>query len=77
MPNWIKRPETLRDALGHYEGRTIGEVRCDCGETVRITHDGVECGKCAQPFNLFGQMLRRDHRLVTAYGEAADYLDEG
>ena len=37
---------------------------CDCGEQVRRYRGSgdVDCGDCGQPYNAFGQRLRRDWR---------------
>lgn len=49
----------VRDA----EGKVVS-TRCKCGAKVDLTdlggHD-TECPKCGQPYNSFGQALKRDH----------------
>jgi hypothetical protein len=50
-----------------------GVLKCACGREVVIDCDGVECEGCGQPYNLFGQRLRKNWE----YGEAGDYRNEG
>jgi hypothetical protein len=82
MAEWIKGREVMFEGpeeLPQRRRRKVvpGILKCECGEHVTISHDGVECSKCKQPYNLFGQRLRRDYRNVEMYGEAADYMNEG
>ena len=34
-------------------------VRCSCGARVELDGGDTECSRCGQPFNAFGQRLRR------------------
>ena len=75
MTEWIRRRERVQDESGARHS-VPGIIRCRCGESVVISHDGVQCPECNQPYNLSGQELRRDHRKYEMMGEAADYLNE-
>lgn len=59
MPEWIRKREVQRPE-GEPKKVIPGILRCECKAEVTISHDGVACPSCGQPYNLFGQRLRRD-----------------
>ena len=70
MTEWVKRRARASD--GYVEP---GVLRCGCGALVTVDYDGIECHRCGQPYNLFGQRLRRDWSW--SENEASDYRGEG
>lgn len=67
MTDWVSK--RMRDENGYI---SPGVVRCKCGENVALVCDGVECMRCGQEYNLFGQRLMKDWT-----SEADDYRNEG
>lgn len=43
-------------------GVMIREWPCSCGAIVSTVRGDTECTECEQPYNAFGQRLRRDWR---------------
>lgn len=65
--------------LKRTERTDFGPVRiyaCPCGSEIDATVHDVECPGCGQPYNPYGQRLRRDAPALRSPDMDREYIDD-